>query len=106
MITHSPMDLPQVKQQLLLITTSYLKDNLTGQVPDNWDYRLIHSSSTTSLSDSTDYQVEAIQIANVCQPIHKSVQLTLCRGLYGLHIRRAEGVQKNATRKGKQMQTD
>lgn len=63
----------------------------TGKKADNWDYRTLDSNSSTTISTSVYYQAEAIHITDINQPIHKTAQLSLCKGLFGLHIRRGRG---------------
>lgn len=63
----------------------------SGSKAGKWDYRTNDSQSITSLSNATDYQAETLHIADVSQPIHKSAQLSLCKGLFGMHIRQGRG---------------
>lgn len=57
-----------------------------------WDTRTT-GSSTTSVTNYTsiDHSAEALHIIDTHQTIHKTAQLGLYRGLFGLYIRRGRG---------------
>lgn len=70
------------------------QDKYSGDTMGNWEYRSRGSASTYSCSSSIDYQAEALQTVDVSQSLHKAAQHTLCKGLFGLHIRRGRGQPK------------
>lgn len=83
----------QVHQGKQIICKDIEQQMNTSSVSDSdkWNYRTRSTTSNSSISISTDYKAEALQIADVSQPIHKTAQLSLCRGLFGMHIRRGRG---------------
>lgn len=80
---------------VLDIVEFQVEESILNTNPDThdriWEFRKQDNSSTSSISTTSDYQAEAIHIADANQPIHKTAQLSLCKGLFGLHIRRGRG---------------
>lgn len=76
-------------------TLNFAQSPTTGK----WKYRTHSSPSISSISNTTDYQAEALKIADVSQRIHKIAQLSLCKGLFGMHNRRGRGRPKKFNKK-------
>lgn len=78
----------QVQQGKSTVETN--EDNITQNIAQ-YKETGYHSTTDSHTSSSLDYTAEALYVVDSHQPVHKNIQLGLCKGLFGMHIRRGRG---------------